>query len=59
MKHEIRPKKKHVIKMSPYLPYDKEQDGKEGIQLRIYGREVHFVDVVWGETTELEIIFDD
>ena len=53
-----RPRTKHSFSMHPYLPIEKNEDGTGGgIRLRIYGKftEPYFVDVVWGERTEIEI----
>jgi hypothetical protein len=57
----IRPKRRFILSMHPYLPIEKNEDGSGGgIQLRVYGDEgnPHFIDVVWGEKTEIEVVCD-
>jgi len=57
-RHVIRPEQRLVIRMHPFLKIDKNEDGTGGgITLRVYGAsgEPLFVDVRWGESTEIEI----
>lgn len=53
----IRPKSRLIISMHPYQRIEKNSDGTGGgIRLRVSGdSEPHFIDVVWGESTEIEI----
>lgn len=56
---KMRPRTRLVLSMSPYLPIDKNEDGMTGggIRLRVYGAgaEVQYLDVVWGESSEIEV----
>lgn len=54
----VQPRKKLLITMSPFLPIESNSDGTGGgIRLRVYGEtgEWSYLDVVWGESTEIEV----
>lgn len=58
-RHRIKPKARMTLSMSPYLPIEKDADGHGGgIRLRVYGDDgaPNYVDVVWGATTEIEVL---
>jgi hypothetical protein len=61
IRKQITPKRRLVLSMHPYKRIEKHADGTGGgITLRVHGeeQEEHLVDVVWGESTEIEIIVD-
>ena len=57
-RHFIRPEVRRILSMHPYKPIDANADGTGGgITLRVSGArdESYMVDVVWGETTEIDV----
>lgn len=59
----MRPGRRHVLSMVPFLPIPQNEDGTGGgIVLRVYGDgyEPELVRVEWGEQTIIEILaFED
>jgi hypothetical protein len=54
----IKPKIRKVISISPYTPIEPNEDGTGGgITCRMYGEsgEPVFIEIKWGESTEIEI----
>lgn len=56
---KVKPATRLVLRLHPYLPIEKEADGTGGGAVcRLYGAgpEPVFVRVVWGESTEIELV---
>jgi hypothetical protein len=61
--HEIvlRPRRRLVLSMHPYLPIEKNEDGTGGgIIARVYGAsgDAYFLRIEWGKGSEIEIVVD-
>ena len=58
----LRAKPRWILSLAPYLPIKANEDGTGGgirVRFSMGGGESQFIDIVWGERTEIEVVVPD